>query len=231
MGPLEDGRTRLIPANWDKTYFDWMRNIQDWCISRQIWWGHRIPAWTCANCGLSNRQPGGPGRLSRLRRRRPGPGHRRPGHLVLFGPVALLHPGLARSENPGAQALLPHVRAGDRLRHPVFLGGADDDDGDSLHGRRPVPGGSTSTPLVRDRTGQKMSKSKGNVMDPLEVMDTYGTDAFRFTLAALAAQGRDIRMSEERVEGYRNFANKIWNASRFTFMNLEGSIRAPSPWG
>ena len=95
MAAVQDGRTRIIPANWDKSYFDWMNNIRDWCISRQIWWGHRIPAWYCEHCGEVIVSREDPAALPAMRRRRTGPGNRRPGHLVLLGPLALLHAGLA----------------------------------------------------------------------------------------------------------------------------------------
>ena len=140
IAAVQDGRTKLIPANWDKSYFDWMNNIRDWCISRQIWWGHRIPAWTCQSCGEVVVSREDPAHCPKCGGGRAHPGDRRPGHLVLFGPVALFHPGLA-GPDPGAQALLPHQRPGHRLRHPLFLGGPHDDDGDSLHGRGALPGG------------------------------------------------------------------------------------------
>ena len=210
MKAVQDGRTRLIPATWEKSYFDWMANIRDWCISRQIWWGHRIPAWTCERLRPGHRGPGRPAQMPPVRRFGPAPGDRRPGHLVFFGPVAFLHPGLAGAD-PGTETLLPHHRPGHRLRHPLLLGGPHDDDGPALHGGVPFQEVYIHA-LVRDPEGQKMSKSKGNVIDPLDLMDQYGTDAFRFTLAAFAAMGRDVRLSEERIAGYRNFVNKVWNA-------------------
>jgi valyl-tRNA synthetase len=195
-----------------------MYNIRDWCISRQIWWGHQIPAWTCEDCReiiVAMEAPILPG----MRFQHLDPGHRCAGHLVQFGPVALFHHGLA-----GADQLLKTyypTGAGHRIRHPLFLGGPHDDDGHSFHGGRPLFATFTSMPWCATKHGKKMSKSKGNVIDPLNVIDAYGTDAFRFTLAAFAAQGRDIKMSEKRVEGYRNFINKLWNAARFALMHLD----------
>ena len=232
IAAVEEGKIRLIPESWDKSFFDWMTNIRDWCISRQIWWGHRIPAWTCQECGRVIVCPGGPQRLPQLRRGRPGPGNRRPGHLVFLGPVALLHPGLARRD-PELRLFYPTnvlVTAFDILffwvARMMMMG---------LHIMNDVPFREVYIhALVRDPEGQKMSKSKGNVIDPLDLMDQYGTDAFRFSLAAFAAMGRDIRLSEERIVGYRNFVNKVWNASRFTLMNLgdydpAGEDRSPYP--
>jgi valyl-tRNA synthetase len=218
IAAVQDGRTRLIPANWDKSYYDWMTNIRDWCISRQIWWGHRIPAWTCAACGqviVSREDPAacpcG-------------------GDLVQETDVldtwfsSALWPFSTLgwpAETPELKLFYPTrvlVTAFDILffwvARMMMMG---------LHFMNEVPFHEVYIhALVRDPEGQKMSKSKGNVIDPLELMDKYGTDAFRFSLAAFAAMGRDVRLSEERIAGYRNFANKIWNACRFTLMNLEG---------
>jgi valyl-tRNA synthetase len=216
---VQDGRTKLIPAGWEKSYYDWMTNIRDWCISRQIWWGHRIPAWTCKACGqviVTREDPdrcpqcGGSGLVqetdvldtwfssalwpfSTLGWPDATP------ELELFYPTTVLVTAfdilffwVARMMMMGLHFM------GEAPFHEVYI-----------HA------------LVRDPEGQKMSKSKGNVIDPLELMQHYGTDAFRFSLAAFAAMGRDIRLSEERISGYRNFANKVWNACRFTLMNLE----------
>ena len=220
VAAVEDGRTRLIPPNWDKSYFDWMTNIRDWCISRQIWWGHRIPAWTCAACGrviVTREDPtacpdcGG-------------------SHLVQETDV--LDTWFSSALWPFSTLGWPDATPELKLFYPtrvlitafdilffwvarmMMMG---------LHFMHEVPFHEVYIhALVRDPDGQKMSKSKGNVIDPLELMDKYGTDAFRFSLAAFAAMGRDVRLSEERIAGYRNFANKVWNACRFTFMNLEG---------
>ena len=217
IAAVQDGRTKLIPANWDKSYFDWMTNIRDWCISRQIWWGHRIPAWTCKACGqviVSREDPA-----------------QCPcgGELVQETDVldtwfsSALWPFSTLGwpdQTPELKIFYPTsvlVTAFDILffwvARMMMMG---------IHFMGEVPFREVYIhALVRDPEGQKMSKSKGNVIDPLDLMDQYGTDAFRFSLAAFAAMGRDVRLNEERIAGYRNFANKVWNASRFTLMNLE----------
>jgi valyl-tRNA synthetase len=218
IAAVQDGRTKLIPANWDKSYFDWMTNIRDWCISRQIWWGHRIPAWTCKNCGevLVSRED--PAQCPKCG-----------GELVQETDVldtwfsSALWPFSTLGwpdQTPELKLFYPTsvlVTAFDILffwvARMMMMG---------IHFMNEVPFREVYIhALVRDPEGQKMSKSKGNVIDPLDLMDSYGTDAFRFSLAAFAAMGRDVRLSEERIAGYRNFANKVWNASRFTLMNLE----------
>jgi valyl-tRNA synthetase len=225
LAAVEEGRTRLIPPNWEKSYFDWMTNIRDWCISRQIWWGHRIPAWTCVACGqviVSREDP---------------PACLCGGELVQETDV--LDTWFSSALWPFSTLGWPDNTQELKLFYPtsvlitafdilffwvarmMMMG---------IHFMGEVPFHEVYIhALVRDPEGQKMSKSKGNVIDPLELMDKYGTDAFRFSLAAFAAMGRDVRLSEERIAGYRNFANKIWNACRFTLMNLEGfDIAAPA---
>ena len=220
VAAVEDGRTRLIPPNWDKSYYDWMTNIRDWCISRQIWWGHRIPAWTCAACGqiiVSREDPAACPHCRHPTWSRK-PTSWTPGSLRPCGPSP---PWAGRTATPELKLFYPTsvlVTAFDILffwvARMMMMG---------IHFMGEVPFREVYIhALVRDPEGQKMSKSKGNVIDPLELMDKYGTDAFRFSLAAFAAMGRDVRLSEERIAGYRNFANKVWNACRFTFMNLEG---------
>jgi valyl-tRNA synthetase len=212
------GETRIIPKTWEKTYFDWMENIRDWCISRQIWWGHRIPAWYCDKCGriiVAKQTPKscedcGGGRLvpetdvldtwfsSALWPFSTLGWPEKTKDLEVFYPTSTLVTGFDILFFWVARMMMMGLR---------FMGD--------------VPFGDVYIhALVRDFKGQKMSKSRGNVIDPLTMMERYGTDAFRFTLAALAAQGRDIILAEERIEGYRHFANKIWNASRFSLMNL-----------
>jgi valyl-tRNA synthetase len=226
VAAVEDGRTRLIPSNWDKSYYDWMSNIRDWCISRQIWWGHRIPAWTCAKCGRAIVSREDPAACPDC------------GGVDLVQETDVLDTWFSSAlwpfstlgwptETPELKLFYPTnvlVTAFDILffwvARMMMMG---------IHFMGEVPFREVYIhALVRDPEGQKMSKSKGNVIDPLELMDKYGTDAFRFSLAAFAAMGRDVRLSEERIAGYRNFANKVWNACRFTFMNLEGFDPAAS---
>jgi len=219
---VEDGRTRIVPQRWEKTYFEWMRNIQPWCVSRQLWWGHRIPAWygpdgtpfvamdedeanslAEAHYGeavmlnqdedvLDTWFSSGLWPFSTLGWPDPTPEVKRyyPGDVLVTG-FDIIFFWVARM-----MMLSMHFMDGEVPFRDVYI-----------HA------------LVRDEKGQKMSKSKGNVMDPLELSDKYGADALRFTLAAMAAQGRDIKLAESRIEGYRNFATKIWNACRFLQMN------------
>jgi valyl-tRNA synthetase len=213
------GKTKIVPASWEATYFEWMNNIRDWCISRQLWWGHRIPVWYCDGCGkviVSTTDPESCPSCGSASLRQDEdvldtwfssalwpfstlgwPAKTKA--LKTFYPTALLITGfdilffwVARMMMMGL-----YVMKDVPFKH-VYL-----------HA------------LVRDEKGEKMSKSKGNIIDPLLMIDKYGTDAFRFTLIAYTAQGRDVRMSPERIEGYKFFINKIWNASRLTFANLE----------
>jgi valyl-tRNA synthetase len=219
LAAVHDGRITITPAGWTKTYDQWMENIRPWCISRQLWWGHRIPAWYCETDGSVHVSrtdlsacPTCGGRL-----------RQDPDVLDTW-----FSSGLWPFSTLGWPADTPELRkyyptsvlvtAFDILffwvARMAMLG---------LHFMKEEPFRDVYIhALVRDAEGQKMSKSKGNVIDPLAIMGTYGTDAFRFTLAALAAQGRDIRISDERVEGYRNFANKLWNAARLVLSNLDG---------
>ena len=227
MEAVQDGRTRLLPANWDKSYFDWMTNIRDWCISRQIWWGHRIPAWTCKNCGqviVSREDPSECPQCA---------------GVELAQETDVLDTWFSSALWPFSTLGWPDATPELKIFYPtsvlvtafdilffwvarmMMMG---------IHFMGEVPFREVYIhALVRDPEGQKMSKSKGNVIDPLDLMEAYGTDAFRFSLAAFAAMGRDVRLSEERIAGYRNFANKVWNASRFTLMNLEDYDPAGPP--
>lgn len=218
---VESGKTVFVPRQWENTYYEWMRNIQPWCVSRQIWWGHQIPAWF-------------------------GPD----GHPFVelteeeAQAAAEKHYGTAVSltRDPDvldtwfSSALWPFSTLGWPEKTPeleryyttdVLVTGFDiiffwvaRMMMFGLYAMDEVPFKTVYIhALVRDEKGQKMSKSKGNVIDPLDLIGQYGTDALRFTLTAMAAQGRDIKMSENRVAGYRNFATKLWNAARFCEMN------------
>ncbi len=219
MEAVRAGRTRIIPATWEKTYFNWMENIRDWCISRQIWWGHRIPAWHCHDCGQITVSRQDPERCAHC-----GSGSieqetdvldtwfssalwpfstmgwpDKTPELEIFYPTSVLVTGFDILFFWVARMMMMGLKfMGDVPFRDVYI-----------HA------------LVRDEQGQKMSKSRGNVIDPLVMIDKYGTDALRFTLTAFAAQGRDVNLSEARISGYRNFCNKIWNAARFALMNLE----------
>ncbi len=244
---VEEGRIRIVPEGWVNNYLGWMREIKDWCVSRQIWWGHQIPAWYCRTCHGSSLQ------------------QRADGSWIIPSDA---RPIVSRTEPTAC----PHCNGAALLRDPDVLdtwfssalwpfstlGWPDE----TAELRRFYPTSTLVTgldilffwvarmimmglrftgdvpfrdvyihALVRDAEGQKMSKSKGNVIDPLHVMHQYGTDALRFTLASMASPGRDIKLAEERIEGYRNFANKIWNAARFILMHLEGEREAAPPSG
>ncbi len=216
---VQRGDTRIIPDTWTKTYFEWMNNIRDWCISRQIWWGHRIPAWTCDSCGELIVAMDTPTVCPACEG----------GTLIQETDVldtwfsSALWPFSTMGWPDDTQALKTFyptsvlVTGFDILffwvARMMMMG---------LHFMNEVPFRDVYIhALVRDAEGKKMSKSKGNVIDPLYVIEKFGTDAFRFTLAAFAAQGRDIKLSEERIEGYRHFINKLWNSARFSLMHLK----------
>ncbi|MBW1682201.1 MAG: valine--tRNA ligase [Deltaproteobacteria bacterium] len=217
---VKEGRTKIYPTIWEGVYFDWMENIRDWCISRQIWWGHRIPAWYCEGCGevvVAKETPETCPACS---------------GKDLIQETDVLDTWFSSALWPFSTLGWPDETEALKTFYPTSLLVTGFDIlffwvarmmMMGLHFMGDVPFRDVYIhALVRDAEGKKMSKSKGNVIDPLQVMDRYGTDAFRFTLAAFAAQGRDIKMSEERIEGYRHFVNKIWNAARFVLMNLEG---------
>jgi len=212
-------RIRVHPRTWIKTYYHWMENIRPWTISRQLWWGHRIPAWYCDADGSVH--------VSRTDLTEcpkcGGPLRQDPDVLDTWFSSGLWP--ISTLGWPGETADLKTFYPTDVLitgpdilffwvARMIMLG---------MHFMDDVPFRDVYLhAIVRDAEGQKMSKSKGNVADPVVVMEKFGTDAFRFTLAALAGLGRDIRISEKWIEGYRNFANKIWNASRFVLTNLDG---------
>ena len=222
---VEQGKTKFVPETWSKTYFHWMRNIRDWCISRQLWWGHRIPAWYCGTCSEITVARTTPTACEHLRRHAsPQAGRGRARHLVLVVAVAVRDAGLAERD---ARAARPSTRP--RCSTPgydilffwvarMMMAG--------LHFMKKVPFRTVYLhTMVTDEKGEKMSKVKGNTIDPLDVIDKHGADALRFALAWLttqAAQGKNIKFSMGNVEDARRFANKIWNATRFALMNLEG---------
>jgi valyl-tRNA synthetase len=214
---VEDGDIRFVPQHWEKTYFEWMRNIKDWCISRQLWWGHRIPAWYCSDCDHITVDRGMPEYCGGC-----GSKQIRQDEDVLdtwFSSGLWPFSTLGWPENTKemehfystnvlvtgfdiiffwvARMIMMGMKFTDRVPFKDIY----------IHA------------LIRDAQGQKMSKSKGNVIDPLEVIDQYGADALRFTLAHMATPGRDVKMDVKRIESNRNFMNKIWNAARFVFMN------------
>jgi len=220
IAAVKEGRTRIIPQVWEKTYFDWMYNIKDWCISRQLWWGHRIPAYYCLDCQALTVARRAPETCPSC------------GSKQMEQETDVLDTWFSSALWPFSTLGWPEKTKDLARYYPtsvlvtsfdilffwvarmMMMG---------LHFMGEVPFQDVYIhALVRDAEGNKMSKSRGNVIDPLEVMERFGTDAFRFTLTALAAQGRDIRLSDDRIEGYRHFVNKLWNAARFTLMNLEG---------
>jgi valyl-tRNA synthetase len=241
IAAVRQGKTKFIPKNWEKTYFDWMENIQPWCISRQLWWGHQIPAWygpdgkvfvATAEAEAQGEADTHYGKKIALKRDEDvldtwfssalwpfstlgWPDKTK--ELARYYPTSALVTGfdiiffwVARMMMMGLH-FMPKERPGAPVEdvvpfHDVYI-----------HA------------LVRDASGAKMSKSKGNVIDPLALIDEYGADALRFTLAAMAAQGRDIKLSTQRVEGYRNFATKLWNAARFAEMNGCATVTAFDP--
>ncbi|WP_163337615.1 valine--tRNA ligase [Desulfopila sp. IMCC35008] len=218
---VRDGQINIYPKTWYNTFYSWMDNIRDWCISRQIWWGHRIPAWTCEECGELIVESFDPESCPKCAS----------GKLIRESDVldtwfsSALWPfsTMGWPENTkDLQAYYPTsvlITSFDILffwvARMMMMG---------IHFMGEVPFKDVYLhALVRDKHGKKMSKSTGNVIDPLEVMDQYGTDAMRFTLTAFAAQGREIKLDEDRIEGYRHFINKLWNAARFALMHVSDS--------
>jgi valyl-tRNA synthetase len=221
IAAVEDGKTRFVPKNWEKTYFEWMRNIQPWCISRQLWWGHQIPAWYGPDGkAFVATDEAGAAKLAKAHYKK---------EVALRRDEDVLDTWFSSALWPFSTLGWPEATRELKRYYPtstlvtafdiiffwvarmMMMG---------THFMKEVPFHDVYIhALVLDEKGQKMSKTKGNVMDPLGVIDRYGADALRFTLAAMAAQGRNIRISEQRIEGYRNFATKLWNAARFAEMN------------
>ncbi len=244
IAAVREGQTQFVPKTWEKTYFDWLENIQPWCVSRQLWWGHQIPAWYAPwgavyveeteEAAYAEALADGVGRgaLTEIEAQ------------ALASDAARLAETFVRDEDVldtwFSSALWPFSTLGWPDETPelkrfyptdtlvtgfdiiffwvarmMMMG---------LHFQNAIPFRDVYIhALVRDEKGAKMSKSKGNVVDPIDLINRFGADALRFTLAAMAAQGRDIKLSEARIEGYRNFATKLWNASRFAEMN--GCVR------
>ena len=237
MKAVEEGRIRIIPEGWVNNYLGWMRDIKDWCISRQIWWGHQIPAWYCLACN-SRQIVTTDGRTTILQGAVPIISRLTPsGCPTCHGQQLLRDPDVLDTwfssalwpfttlgwpdQTPELKTYYPTATLVTGLDILFFWVARMIMMGLKFMGDVPFKDVYIHA-LVRDAEGQKMSKSKGNVIDPLHVMDQFGTDALRFTLASMASPGRDIKLAEERIEGYRNFANKIWNAARFALMYLDG---------
>ena len=226
LDSVRSGRTKFVPENWSKTYYQWLENIEPWCISRQLWWGHQIPAWYGPDghvfVGLSEAD------ASTAAEAHYG------SNTVLIRDEDVLDTWFSSALWPFSTLGWPDATPELARYYPtdVLVTGFDIIFfwvarmmmmGDHFMESEPFHTVYIHA-LVRDEKGAKMSKSKGNVIDPLDLVDQYGADALRFTLAAMAAQGRDIKLSTQRIEGYRNFATKIWNAARFAEMN--GCARA-----
>ncbi|MDI6784699.1 MAG: valine--tRNA ligase, partial [bacterium] len=224
---VKEGKIRFYPESWTSTYFNWMENVRDWCISRQLWWGHRIPVWYCDTCGNESVTRTDPTTCIHC------------GSGLITQDQDILDTWFSSALWPFSTLGWPEETKDLQIFYPtsvlvtaydiiffwvarmIIMG---------LKFRNEVPFSDVYIhALVRDATGKKMSKSLGNAIDPLEVMEQQGTDAVRFTLSSLAAQGRNISLSEERIEGYRNFANKIWNAARLVLMNLDGKSEIRNP--
>jgi len=215
---VEEGRIKFTPSRWAKVYYEWMKNIKDWCISRQLWWGHRIPVWYCQDCSEINVEEEAPQLCKKCG-----------SHNLVQDPDVL--------DTWFSSALWPFSTLGwpeetDDLKcfYPtsVLVTGFDIIFfwvarmimmGVKFRGNVPFKQVYIN-PLIKASEGKKMSKSRGNVIDPLTIVEQYGSDALRITLASLTIQGNYIYLSEERIKGFRNFTNKIWNVSRFSIMNL-----------
>jgi valyl-tRNA synthetase len=258
---VETGSIRIIPEGWKNNYLGWMRNIKDWCISRQIWWGHQIPAWYCRTCNKEHLlEPsatgpgtsGGPGITPSLTMScfitsdaKPIVSQTDPtvcpqcGGSDLFQDPDVLDTWFSSALWPFSTLGWPEQTQDFKTFYPnaTLVTGLDIlffwvarmiMMGIKLTGQIPFRDVYIHA-LVRDAEGQKMSKSKGNVIDPLTKMSQYGTDALRFTLASMASPGRDMKLAEERIEGYRNFVTKIWNAARFIQLHTHGTNTAAPP--
>ncbi len=216
---VREGRVKFVPKNWENTYFSWVENVRDWPVSRQIWWGHRIPVWYCDDCGEMTVPREDPDQCAHC------------GSTKIHQDEDVLDTWFSSAlwpfstmgwpdQTPELEKFYPTtvlVTAHDIIyfwvARMIMMG---------LYIMKEVPFKDVYiTALVRDAQGRKMSKSLGNAIDPIDVIDKYGVDAVRFTLAILAAQGRNINLAEDRIEGYRNFTNKIWNATRLILTTID----------
>ena len=217
---VENGETKFIPENWSKTYFDWMNNIQPWCISRQLWWGHRIPAWYTDKGEVIVAKSEAEAKIIAKEKYSTDKISRDEDVLDTWFSSALWPFSTLDWPNdtndldrfyPTSLLITGFDIIFFWVARMMMMG---------LYFQKKIPFSEVYIhALVRDENGQKMSKSKGNVVDPLELIDQYGADSLRFTLASMASFGRDIKLSKSRVEGYRNFGTKLWNASRFCEIN------------
>ncbi len=229
---VETGKTNFVPKNWEKTYYEWMRNIQPWCVSRQLWWGHQIPAWYAPDGTVFVAETEAEAQAEADAKYGKGVTLVRDPDVLdtWFSSAMCPYSDLGWPEDtpelkryyPGATLVTGFDIIFFWVARMMMSG---------MHFMGEVPFKNVYIhALVRDEKGAKMSKSKGNVIDPLDFIGKYGADALRFTLIAMEAQGRDIKLSEKRVEGYRNFATKLWNASRFCEMNgIHGSDSTKAP--
>src|SRR6056297_497753 len=215
-------QTDIYPGNWIKLYYEWLDNIRDWCISRQIWWGHRIPAWNCNQCGQIIVRRDDPKECTHC------------GSQDLTQDKDVLDTWFSSALWPFSTLGWPEKTPELSIFYPtsVLVTGFDIlffwvarmmMMGLKFMGQVPFRDIYIHA-LVRDEQGQKMSKSTGNVIDPLLMIDRYGADALRFTLAVFAAMGRDVKLSEPRIEGYKHFINKVWNTARFVLLNLDENV-------
>lgn len=221
ISAVKEGKIKIVPKKWEKVYFDWMENIKDWCISRQLWWGHRIPVWYCRECGETIVAESALSKCSKCN-----------SHNIeqeedvldtwfssCLWPFATL--GWPQ-ETPELKYYFPTSLL--VTGHDIIFFWVARMIMMSLYFMNDVPFRRVFiNPLVSDSLGQKMSKSKGNVIDPMEIIDKYGTDTLRFTLTSLTTPGKNLLLGEEKIEGMRNFANKLWNASIFVISNIAGS--------
>ncbi|MEA2015552.1 MAG: valine--tRNA ligase [Actinomycetota bacterium] len=219
---VKDGRVKIIPGKWKKIYFDWMENIRDWCISRQLWWGHRIPVWYCSDCSEMIVSEEKPLKCPNCK----GSSLRQDNDVMDTWFSSCLWP-FAVFGWPEETKDLKHFFPTDTLvtAHDIIFFWVARMIMMSLYFRGDVPFREVFiNPLVNDESGRKMSKSRGNVADPMDIIEKKGADVLRFTLASLTTPGKNLVLGDEKIEGVRNFANKLWNASKFVSSNLDENI-------